>query len=444
MAAAVFGFRLRTIAAASYSSEGREQQSVAGVQRGPFLNAIWVSWRTHLPRLSQRPVLGGRPDVKSSRNAVLHAALVTGAFIVVGLLHQTVPHTSIFWHNLFQWLYYGLAAIAAARFGLRGGLFAAAASLAGYLPHLTEPDTPIAFENYCAQFIALLVTSAVIGRIADRERHRRAELNTALNELGQAHRDLQAGVEQLRSAARLAAVGQLAASLAHEIRNPLASIQGAVSALDHSGAADETCREMRQIIWKECGRLRNLLTGLLDFARPRATEYKIVDAAQMLDSVIALVGPAAAKNGITLRKEIAPGVASLECDPEQLTQVILNLALNAVQAMPGGGEIVMSARRSGASLLVQIRDQGIGISAANVDRIFDPFFTTKQSGTGLGLAVAYRIVSDHGGGITVERNADKGMTFSVRLPLARPEKPFAETANGSGRKPLSEIASVGR
>lgn len=378
------------------------------------------------------------PEAKAPGNAVFHASLIAGSFLVVSTLHHAIPHTSIFWHNFFQWLYYGLAAIAAARFGLRGGLVAAGAAVAGYIPHLTEPETPVAFENYFAQLIALFLTSAIIGMLSDRERRRREELNAALDELGQAHRDLQAGVEQLRRADRLAAVGQLAASLAHEIRNPLASIQGAVSALDHSGTADETCRELRQIISKECGRLRHLLTGMLDFARPRPAEYRTVDIAQTLTSVVSLVGPAAAKNGITLRKELAPGVTSLECDPEQLTQVILNLALNAVQSMPDGGELVLSAGPCGSNLMVQVRDQGIGIDAANFDRIFDPFFTTKENGTGLGLAVAHRIVTDHCGGISVEKNADKGMTFSMSLPLTRPDKVSSAEANAYAPQKLSE------
>jgi signal transduction histidine kinase len=220
----------------------------------------------------------------------------------------------------------------------------------------------------------------------------------------------------------------------------LASIQGAVSALDHSGTADETCRELRQIILKECGRLRHLLTGLLDFARPRPAEYRTVDVTQMLNSVIALVVHAAAKNGVTLRQEVAPVITSLECDPEQLTQVILNLALNAIQAMPGGGEIVLSACREGSNVVVQVRDQGVGIDAGNLDRIFDPFFTTKENGTGLGLAVAHRIVNQHGGGIKVEENADKGMSFTVSLPLRRLERVCAEEANASGsRNPSDEV-----
>lgn len=234
MAKAISGFRSLATATAYYASGQREEtpigvlssESIASVGGIRLWSAIWVPLRTHLIRLSQSRLFDKGPEVKSRGNTILHAALIAGSFLVVFTLHHTIPHTSTFWHNFFQWLYYGLAAVAATRFGLRGGVLAASAALAGYIPHLTEPETPVAFENYFAQFVALFLTSAVIGVLADRERRRREELNAALQELGQAHRDLQAGVEQLRRADRLAAVGQLAASLAHEIRNPLASIQG--------------------------------------------------------------------------------------------------------------------------------------------------------------------------------------------------------------------------
>ena len=360
--------------------------------------------------------------LRRPENASLEAAIIAVLFLIVGVLHHVIPHTSVFWHNFFQWLYYGLAMIAAGRFGLRGGLIAAGAALIGYIPHLAKPESTVALGNYSAQLTALFLTSAVVGMVVDRERRRRVQLQAALHELDRVHREMQAGVEQLRRADRLSAVGQLAASLAHEIRNPLASIQGAVSALDHAGTADETCRELRAIIWKECGRLQRLLTGMLDFARPHPVEYGIVDVTRKLDAVINLVVHAATKSGVTLCKDVPSDIHHLECDPEQLMQVILNLTLNAIQAMPQGGEIVLSARQQGSDMVFQVKDQGVGIDAGDLERIFDPFFTTKPNGTGLGLPVVHRIVNQLGGSITVQtNNLDKGMTFSVRLPLRCPE-----------------------
>jgi two-component system, NtrC family, sensor histidine kinase HydH len=377
-------------------------------------------------------------SAKRFENSTVEAGVIAIVFLIVGTLHHVVPHSTVFWHNFFQWLYYGLAMVAAGRFGLRGGLIAAGAALVGYLPHLAEPESTIAFGNYSAQLIALFLTSAVVGMVVDRERRRRKELQAALHELDRVHRELQAGIEQLRRADRLSAVGQLAASLAHEIRNPLASIQGAVSVLDQSGSSDETCRELRAIIWKECGRLQRLLTGMLDFARPHPVEYGIVDVTQKLDQVINLVVHAAAKSRIELRSDVPPDISPLECDPEQLMQVILNLTLNAIQAMPDGGQIALSARQQGSEMIFHVRDQGVGIDAEHLDRIFDPFFTTKSNGTGLGLAVAHRIVSQLGGRIEVQANKPhKGMTFSVTLPIRCPALVREERAAERGSQALS-------
>jgi signal transduction histidine kinase len=120
---------------------------------------------------------------------------------------------------------------------------------------------------------------------------------------------------------------------------------------------------------------------------------------------------------IELRKEIFPGFPPVDCDPEMLKQVLLNLLINAIQSMPDGGEVVLSALPVRDRVLIQVKDEGCGIRVEDRDRIFDPFFTTKENGSGLGLSVAHQIVEQHGGVLTAETNPGKGMTFSVSLPL---------------------------
>ena len=216
----------------------------------------------------------------------------------------------------------------------------------------------------------------------------------------------------------LSAIGQLAAGLAHEIRNPLASIDGAAEVLDIAGDQPELRKETVNIIRKECTRLNRLLTSLLDFARPRRPEWREVDLSKVVDSVIELVSHSAGK-GIRFHKEQAQGIARLRGDEEQLTQVIMNLTLNAAQAMPDGGDVWLSVRQEDDGIVIQIRDQGGGIPEEIIDRIFDPFFTTKDTGTGLGLSVVHQIVTQHGGTVTVTSNQDKGTTFSLLFPHSR-------------------------
>ena len=142
-----------------------------------------------------------------------------------------------------------------------------------------------------------------------------------------------------------------------------------------------------------------------------------MEPGRLIDAIVNLAGHSAEQKGITIRKDVPPSVPAFECDPEQMKQVILNLAINAVQAMTEPGEIVLSARQSGSSVAIGVRDQGPGIPEENMDKIFNPFFTTKDAGTGLGLSVVYQIATQHGGTVTTGRNPDRGMTFSLVVPL---------------------------
>jgi signal transduction histidine kinase len=262
-------------------------------------------------------------------------------------------------------------------------------------------------EQY-AEIAMFLAVGTVTGILADRERR-------TTERLQEVHTELQHTFEQVKRADRLSAIGQLAAGLAHEIRNPLASIDGAAEVLE-AGAAPEIRQETIGIIRKECGRLNRLLTGLLDFARPRRPEWGEVDVVGVLDQVIDLVSHSSAKE-IHFRREAPPGLPRLRCDREQLAQVVLNLAINAAQAMPEGGRVLLRAGRGNGGLRIEVKDEGEGVAPENVDKIFDPFFTTKPAGTGLGLSVAHQIVTQHGGTLTAERNAERGMTFTLYLPI---------------------------
>ena len=277
--------------------------------------------------------------------------------------------------------------------------------------HLGHPISDLALV------MNFLFAGIVAGILADRERRQKQVLQQTTQQLSAVYREFQDNFEGMKRAERLYALGQLSAGLAHEVRNPLASIEGAAAILQKEPGTEERRHEFLEIIQKECRRLNRLLTNFLDFAKPRLPQYQAVEVGQVLDSVISLAAHAIGRKAIRLRKDLPPNPPILECDPEQLKQVLLNLTINAIQAMPDGGEIVLAAQQQGEKILIQVRDQGSGISPANLDKTFDPFFTTKENGTGLGLPVAHQIVSQHGGVLSVENNVDKGTTFSVLLPL---------------------------
>ncbi|MBL8229799.1 MAG: DUF4118 domain-containing protein [Bryobacterales bacterium] len=334
--------------------------------------------------------------------------------------HYLTPADYRLWHSLFQRMYYLPVVYAAIAYGWHGGMIAAVASGVCYVPHIVTTwshQHHYAMEQY-AEIFMFLAVGLVTGVLSDRERAQRAELSRVYEELRNSF-------EQVKRADRLSSLGQLAAGLAHEIRNPLSSIDGAAEVLEAGTEPEEVRQETLGIIRKECSRLFRLLTSLLDFARPRAPELRAVSMDRVLEKVIDLVSHSSGR-GIRFHRETAASLPKVLGDEEQLAQVILNLSINAVQAMPEGGEIRLSAREQGGGVLIEVSDQGVGVEESNLDRVFDPFFTTKDTGTGLGLSVVHQIVTQHGGTVSARRNADRGMTFAVFLPVKHVRREVAQ------------------
>ena len=242
--------------------------------------------------------------------------------------------------------------------------------------------------------------------------------------------------ERVKERDRLAALGEMAAGLAHEIRNPLGAIKGAAQLLitsdgappTHAGAATETA-ELLEIIVEEANRLNNVVTRFLDYARserPGREGADKVDLNQVVRKTVQLLQQDLHRS-IDLRVRIDEMLPSIAGDPESLMQVFLNLGQNALQAMPDGGTLeVLTTRRRRSRLgygqfaEVRFRDTGIGIPRDKLKKLFIPFYTTKQRGTGLGLAISHRIINQHGGTIEVRSTLGQGSTFSVFLPAAEP------------------------
>jgi len=219
--------------------------------------------------------------------------------------------------------------------------------------------------------------------------------------------------EQLKRADRLAAVGQLAAGMAHEIRNPLASISGSVQLLmegEHVSAED--LRLMR-IVVKEAERLSALLTDFLFYARPAAPRIEETDVAIVLDELDDMAGADPRFAAVTLVREYGQR-APMRLDRQQMSQALWNLAINGAEAMPAGGKLYLGYDPESSMLFVE--DSGAGIPATLRGQIFDPFFTTKERGTGLGLATVHAIVEAHGGRIEVAAGRGSGARFVIHLP----------------------------
>lgn len=320
------------------------------------------------------------------------------------------------WGQLVGRLHLFPVLAAALWFGWRGGAGCAVASSFSLAAVYTGQQVPFSAQ-LLMEGALLLTTGIAVGAFAGRESRRASEYLRVVDELRAAHQELQDNFEGMKRAERLFAVGQLSAGLAHEIRNPLASLSGAAGMLRRSPDATARQVELLEIIEKECHRLNRMLTSFLEFARPRTPQAKLTAVEPILDGVIGLASHAIGRKKITLRKSIEPGVPAMHCDAEQLQQVLLNMVINAIQASEDGDSILLQARVSHDRVWLDVRDEGCGVKPEHVDRLFDPFFTTKEAGTGLGLPVAHEIVRSIGGVLKVTHNPDRGMTFSVGLPF---------------------------
>jgi two-component system NtrC family sensor kinase len=247
--------------------------------------------------------------------------------------------------------------------------------------------------------------------------------------------DITARVEANRAVARtekLAAVGRLAAGVVHEINNPLATIAACAEALETrvvegafgQSAEVEDLREYLSLIRSEAFRCKTITNGLLDFSRNRAGQHAPVALGELLEAAARLLRHQKRSRNVEIEVDAPEGVASVSGDAGQLQQAVIILAENAIDAMPQGGTLLLRARNEGAGVRVEVCDTGVGIPQENLARIFDPFFTTKEvgQGTGLGLAVCYGIVTEHGGRVAVDSVVGRGTTFTLVLPSLSGER----------------------
>jgi signal transduction histidine kinase len=234
---------------------------------------------------------------------------------------------------------------------------------------------------------------------------------------------------KLHRADQLATAGQLAATIAHEVRNPLSTIRSTIQYVIDSGSAWERKRDLLGEMFKEVDRIDHTMEGILTLSRPGGQSFQIVDLAEVIGKAVQLVIPYATKQDVSVETRVA-GALRLAADERELRQVFVNLFLNACQAMAGGGRLTIEAKTdvdigtgenpAARLAVIHIIDTGSGISPELSDRVFEPFFTTKTGGTGLGLSVCLEIVTRHGGTIRLSRPENGGTQVTITLPIPEP------------------------
>jgi signal transduction histidine kinase len=302
-----------------------------------------------------------------------------------------------------------------------------------YAPHILfqwGEGFTLGMEKYL-EIVMYNVVGGVTGLLAQRERERSQQLQRTAEGLENSYKKLQtqseriiAIEEQLRRSEKLSTLGEMAAVLAHEIRNPLGSIRGTAEILRDDYRPGDPKHEFIEIQIKETERLNHVVEDFLRMARQQPLELHDCSIREELETIVTLVSKDAQDRGITLLLEACPEPAIIKGDGEKLRQAFLNIVINALQATPDGGSVTISAsknplpsrERENSSIEIIFRDTGPGIDNETLTRIFEPFFTTKPDGTGLGLAVTRKIVEAHHGTIDVESEVGRGTTVVVILP----------------------------
>ena len=284
--------------------------------------------------------------------------------------------------------------------------------------YVIEPDDRL---ELALRILSLLAVSYLTHQLAKGKREEAAKHQKAAEQLAAANQSLKEAEAEVRRSERLAALGQLTAGLAHELRNPMSTMKTSAELLARNVANEnEIARETAGYIQDEVDRTNSLITRFLDFARPQHLKLNNGDLATMLDRVIDRFDreKSGAASSISVYKNYSPDIPPVAFDEELLERVISNLIMNAAQASPPGGVVTVKTRLDDdGTVEIAVIDRGSGIDPKNLESIFNPFFTTKSDGVGLGLAICSKIVDEHGGQITVESSPGEGSVFRVFIPI---------------------------
>jgi two-component system sensor histidine kinase HydH len=290
-----------------------------------------------------------------------------------------------------------------AAIGAAGGVLDTALLLAlGIDLRVAGRDLTVPVAAYLSANFALICF--LVGYFMDARAQARADADT----IARQHEALAASQREAAHHEKLAAIGRLAAGVAHEVRNPLGVIRASACMVQESFDETDEAHRACRFICEECDRLNALITALLTFARPAEPRFAVVDADKLLDRALELVRRPLAERRIEVVRENVLGTPAIVADPDLLSQAVLDLLTNAIEAVADGGRLALRLRAAEHGVEIDVADDGPGVPDAAGERVFEPFFTTKPKGTGLGLAMTARIAQAHGGLVRIVRGAGAG------------------------------------
>lgn len=358
-------------------------------------------------------------------NRVRISILLLLVAAISALHYLTTTHQSHL-HDIYRRLYYIPIVLGGVWYALRGGLGVSLLVSLVYVPHILIQwqRMPMAHPEQYLELLLYNVIGGLTGLLVAKEHTQRLRAEQSAKHLGESYDQLRQQADmileiedQLRQADRLTALGELSAGLAHEIRNPLASIRGTAEILKDAFSPEDRYSEFTTILISEVDRLNQVLEDFLRFARPSASFHTHFSPCEVLREVVKLTAVKARKHTVQVFPPELP-LPVVVGDVAQFKQVFLNLVLNALQAMPQGGTLRIEAQQLQQRVVLTFCDSGTGIAVEEIEQVFQPFYTTKQDGTGLGLAITQRIVQNAGGHISVSCPEEGGCCFTLDLAVA--------------------------
>lgn len=367
------------------------------------------------------------PDRKT-----LNLSILIGVVIGIGVLHGVTPGDKFLLHELYRRLNYFPVVIGGLLYGVRGGLILGLCTAVAFIPHLSHFDQMgwFFYLSESTEIILYMAAGLVTGFIAGKEKKLREKYQEISEKLERSYKKLHEETEmlieveeQLRVNQKLSALGQMSASLAHEIKNPLASIRGTAEIFLDEFPPEHPKREFVEILIKEAERLNNTVDEVLHFSRRQQDTTKKIPELEPLLSTITRVATLLEnkffKKRIQLETNIDDSASEYLVDGDKMSQVLINLLLNSFEAVSEGGKISLTVEKRNDRMAIIVADNGPGIPEQDRKKIFTPFYSNREEGTGLGLAISSRIVESYGGRILLDPSAEGGAEFTVEMPMNR-------------------------
>ncbi len=357
------------------------------------------------------------------------------AIVISGITAQHyltgVSHENLALHNIHYLLYFLPILMGGIWYGLVGGAATAVLVSVLYAPVVFGHLGQNVFSSGTQKTLEIVIYNLVgwvTGILSQRQRIEGEGYRRAAEQLQKAYEKLREQTdliiekeEQLRRAEKLSTLGELAAGITHEIRNPLASIKGTAEILLDESTPTEKRAEFMQLMLDEVNRLNEVVVNFLELARFQRLRREKADINEVFRRMLQIVGLQKTLGKVQIQARLAPGLPQVSLDVSQMEQAILNLMLNAVGAMPEGGTLTVTteleSQNGRDALRAEIRDSGEGIEPDHLPRIFEPFFTTKSDGTGLGLSIVRRIIKAHGGSVEITSEPGRGTCAIITLPI---------------------------